>query len=195
MACSKITATTPLCDRPLANWKTWWGKDVSISIAKAFSDHIDPTGLPGHGQLLNQTSFTGECIKEQHTARVLEAMLVSYPSDRQPSAYLLGDAVIALDNRWNGALLGGPKTSPIMERQRRDLALAEGGRLKTLLSYIRTSALKSDQGKTEQVTYLKTLANKRTVRVKKCPSSASLASSSPSTSSEKTLILGYLVVN
>ena len=183
MALSKSsTVSSLLHGRPLAEWKTWWGGDLAKSIAKALNEHINPIKLPGHGQILETNHFTGDSLKDDHVAAVAEALLTSYPEERQPSAYLMGDAVLALDNLWKGGLLGGPKDSPIQERARRNSALATGGKMKRLLSYVRTSALKSELGKTPAVTYLKTLANRRLVNIRRSSSVSTTASSSPCTS-------------
>ncbi len=91
---------------------------------------------------------------------------------------------------WKGALLGGQQKSALKEKVRRDTALAEGGKLKKLLSYIRTSALKADQGKTPEITYLKTLANERQVKVRRSSSASSTCSGSHR--SDTTLELGSL---
>lgn len=185
-------------EKPLAYWKTWWGTDEVETVAKTLQAHIDPLKLPRGGMLLLSNEFNGETIKNHHVSTVAEALLLSYPFDRQPSAYLLGDAVIQLDRLWNGALMGGPQSSLVKEKLRRDNALAEGNKLKKLISYMRTSALKAENGKTPEVTYLKTLANKRDVKMKRSPSAStqSSASSSPcSFYSGTTLELGQLAFN
>ena len=186
-----MSKDSPLHSRPLAHWKTWWDKDLAVAIASSLNQHIQPRNLPGYGCLLGAIHFNGDSLKNVHVASITEALLVSYPSDRQPSGYLLGYAVLELDKIWNGSLLGGASDSPIKERARRDSALAQGGRLKALLSYIRTSALKAENGKSEQVTYLKTLANQRQVRFKRSSSVSTAASTSPcSCCSEPTVVLG-----
>ena len=182
-------------EKPLACWKTWWGNDLAEAVAQKLQEHINPLKLPRGGMLLHTKDFNGEVIKDQHVSTVAEALLLSYPLDRQPSAYLLGDAVIHLDRLWNGALLGGQQASLVKEKERRDNALAEGDKMKKLISYMRTSALKAENGKTPEVTYLKSLANKRDVKMKRT-SSASTASSSPcSFYSGTTLELGQLALN
>lgn len=190
MSLSKITASSPLHLRPLADWRTWWTPDIPETIAKAMKDHINVQRLPGNGCILNTSHFNGDIIKDPHISSVAEALLVAYPKNRQPSGYLLGDVVLKLDDLWNGSLLGGAKESPITERSRRDNALSEGGRLKKLLSYVRTSALKSENGKSAEVTYLKSLANQRPVRTKRSTSVASTDTSVSSMSNATTLVLG-----
>ena len=184
--------SAPLHERSLASWKTWWGPSLAKSLADSFHANIDPKNLPGKGVLLSTSHFTGDSLKESHVASLLEAMLLVYPGKKQPSGYLLGDAVIGLDNLWNGSLLGGIQQSPIKEMARRDAALGEGGKLKKLLSYARTSALKSENGKTPEITYLKALANKRLFRDKTTtPSESSNAANSPrSFYSGTTMVLG-----
>lgn len=184
--------------KPLASWKTWWTRDLAISVAKSLRDHIVSQNMLGKGRLLSTQSFTGDTLKDNHVASVAEALLVSYPGDHQPSAYLLGDAVLELDELWNGSLLGGENESPIVEKRRRDAALGEGQKLKKLLSYMRTSALKTENGKTPEVTYLKSLANQRKVQVKRSGSSAASTASESSSPgsfwSGTTLELGQLVL-
>ena len=176
-------------ERSLAYWKKWWGAGLAEELAQALHDHIDPTKLPGKGCLLSTSQFNGTSLKDSHVAAVSEALLLKYPPLRQPSGYMLGDAVLALDVKWNGGLLGGPQTSILKENQRREAALAEGGKLKRLLSYNRTGALKAENGKTPEITYLKALANKRLLEAKRSP--ASSASSSPrSFYSGTTMVLG-----
>lgn len=147
-------------------------------VAKSLQQHIETTKLPGGGRLLTTTSFSGELMKDPHVGNVAEGLLLSYPKDHQPSAYLLGDSVLYLDLMWKGALLGGQQKSALKEKVRRDTALAEGSKMKKLLSYIRTSALKADQGKTPEITYLKSLANERQVKVRRSSSASSTCSGS-----------------
>lgn len=179
-----------LDERPLASWKTWWSQDIPKMVAKSLQQHIETTKLPGGGRLLTTTSFSGELMKDPHVGNVAEGLLLSYPKDHQPSAYLLGDSVLYLDLMWKGALLGGQQKSALKEKVRRDTALAEGSKMKKLLSYIRTSALKADQGKTPEITYLKSLANERQVKVRRSSSASSTCSGSHR--SDTTLELGSL---
>ena len=180
-------------EKPLASWKVWWGPDVPLKVADSLVEHINPKKLPGGGRLLSTDHFTGEVVKDPHVASVAEALLLAYPPNRQPSSYLLGDAVIQLDLRWKGSLLGGHQSSPVKEKLRRDDALAEGGKLKKLISYMRTSALKAENGKTPKVTYLKTLANNRDVKIRRTSSASTTSSSPRSFYSGTTLELGQLV--
>ena len=110
-------------EKPFACSKTWWGTEEVQTVAKILQAHIDPLKLPRGGMLLLSNEFNGEVIKNHHVSTVAEALLLSYPLDRQPSAYLLGDAVIQLDSLWNGALMGGPQSSLVKEKLRRDNAL------------------------------------------------------------------------
>lgn len=166
--------------RPLASWRTWWDKDLATKIAATLKQHVDPKKLPGRGTLLSGRHLTAEILKETHVASVAEALLIAYPLERQPSGYLLGDSVLQLDKMWNGGLLGGPSDNPMTESVRRENALAEGGKLKKLLSYVRTSGLKNQNGKTEEISYLKSLANKRSAGIRR-QSSASTASTASTT--------------
>ena len=193
---SMAALASPIHERSLASWKTWWDNDLVGDVAKAIRDHVDVRKLPGGGQLLLFASFNADSMKDAHTANVAESMLLTYPSDKQPSAYMLGDAVLELDKSWSGGLLGGPQDNPIKEKTRRDAALGEGQKLKKLLSYVRTSALKTEFGRSPEVTYLKSLANKRLVNRRLSFASSSSRSSSPATPSTlaaTTLILGQLV--
>ena len=186
---SSPLVSAPLHCRSLASWKTWWDKGLAKAIAKSLQEHVQPVNLPGHGCLLASSHFTGASLKDSHIANISEALLLTYPPKKQPSAYLLGDSVLELDMLWNGSLLGGVQESPLKENQRRDKALGEGGKLKKLLAYNRTAALKADTGKTPEITYLKALANKRLDRGNS--SSASSAASSPrSFYSGTTMVLG-----
>ena len=188
--CSTFSA--PLNSRPLAAWKTWWGPDLPKAIAESLHSHIDPMQLPGKGCLLTNSHFNGNSLKDSHTANVSEALLLKYPENRQPSGYLLGDSVMHLDVLWNGSLLGGVQDSPLKEMKRRETALGEGGKLKKLLSYVRSLALKSENGKTPEITYLKGLANKRRREKTTSPGSSSGAASPRSFYSGTTMVLGYL---
>lgn len=162
-------------EKPLATWKTWWPKELPCAIGRSLFEHIDFTKLPGQGKLLTKESFRQGDLKDAYTAGIVEGMVVAYPHDKQPSAYLLGDSVIQLDKLMKHSLLGVPSSNPIRERSRRDSALAEGGKLRKLLSFVRTSSLKHPVGRSDEATYLKSIANHRIVRSKS--SSSSTASS------------------
>ena len=170
-----------MSSKPLASWKTWWGPELPCEIAKVLFDSIDPRNLPRGGKLLTTDSFRAADLKDVHISSLVEGLLKSYPGERQPSGYLLGDAILELDKLMNHMLIGHPQENPVKETSRRDDALAEGGKLRKLLSFMRTSALKSDVGRTPESTYLKQLANERPMR---STSKSSLASTrSPSTAS------------
>lgn len=183
-----------LVNKPLASWKTWWESELPASIGASIHKHLDVRKIPGGGRLLTKDTFRADDFKDPYIASVLEGLLTSYPKDKQPSAYLLGDAVLELDMLMNHSLLGHPETNPCKELSRRDDALAEGGKLRKLLSWARTSALKSNVGRNESSTYLKQLANQRVVRVKKSPASSpstagsDLEVSSPSSCSSPPLV-------
>lgn len=158
--------------KPLATWKTWWGPELPSSIGASIFKHIDLRKIPGHGRILTKESFRAEDLKDPYLSSVVEGLLVAYPKDKQPSAYLLGDGVLELDKLMNHCLLGHPETNPCKEQSRRDDALTEGGKLRKLLSWVRTSSLKAHVGRTDSTTYIKQLANQRVVRAKKSPSSS-----------------------
>lgn len=166
--------------KPLASWKTWWSPELPRNIAQTILDNIDVRKLPRDGMLLAKDSFRSEDLKECHTAAVVEGLLLAYPKDRHPSAYLLGDAVLELNTLMNKSLLGPEHANPIKEISRRDDALGEGAKLKKLLSFVRNSSLKHDVGKTAAATYLKQLANSRVVRGKDRSVSSSTTASSDS---------------
>ena len=151
-------------DLPLATWKVWWGPELADQIALSLKNYVDPKLLPGGGRLLTKMEFRSEDLRNPFIGSIVEGLCKSYPLDRQPSAYLLGDAILSLDRLLNHGLLRSSNGNPITEKLRRDDALAEGGRLKKLLSYVRLSGAKSDVGRSSDVTYLKQLANHRIKR-------------------------------
>lgn len=163
--------------KPLAGWKVWWGYDLVEKVAMCLKEHIKR--LPGQGKLLSQASFAAVDMQDDNVACVAEALLLSYPADKQPSAYMLGDSVLVLDSLWSHALLGKPQENPCREKVRRDDALSQGMQLKKLLSYVRTIARRAELGRTDTVTYLKGLANKREVKARGSPASSSRSSPSP----------------
>ena len=167
--------------KPLATWKTWWNFDMVGRIARSLQEHVER--LPAQGRLLTHATFGAAEVKDKHVACVAEALLLSYPSDKQPSAYLLGDAILELDKAWGHSLLGSVQENPVRERSRRDDALSQGVQLKKLLSYMRTSARRADLGRCEEVTYLKSLANRRIVKPRGSPASASGSTGSTTTGS------------
>lgn len=175
-----LSKSLKLHERPLTPWKTWWSdapESVPRKVAIALRENIDTQNLPGQGRILEKTVTCAADLEQSlHASSVAEALLVSYPADRQPSGWLLGEACLELNCLWGGALFGEPDENPIKEQYRRDNALAEGEKLKKLLAYIRNSAVKSDKGRNERVTFLKQLANKRTRQ-------RSLSGKSPSTAS------------
>ena len=165
-------------DAPLAPWKVWWDADVVDKVAAGLKEHIDPRALPGQGLLIpEKATFCAKSLEDDHIGRVAEGLLTSYPKERQPSSYLLGEALLSLNRMWHGSLLGPVESNPLKEKSRRELALAQGCQLKRLLSFIRTSALKTSKGRTASATYLKSLANERLL-LKKASSIASSPTSS-----------------
>lgn len=163
---------------PLASWKTWWTPEIAETIAMSLHNHVDVTKLPRNGCILEKKEFRAEDLRDPHVAMVVEGLIKAYPIDKQPSGYLLGDAALAFNRILNYSILGPQETNPIKEKNRRDGALMEGGKMKKLLSYVRTSGLKSDVGRTCDVTYLKQLANHRVVRVNKKNGSSATSSTS-----------------
>ena len=167
---------------PLASWKTWWSSEVAETIAQSLHNHVDVKKLPRNGYILEKSEFKTEDLRDHHISAVVEGLIKAYPLDKQPSGYLLGDAALAFNRILNNSIFGPPQSNPIMEKSRRDGALAEGGKMKKLLSYVRTSGLKNEVGRTCDITYLKQLANHRVVRVKKYGSTATRSTSSGSRS-------------
>ena len=118
-----------------------------------------------------------EDFKDPLISQLVEGMLQSYPPERDPSSYLLGDAVLVLNKLMADVLLGAANAKPVSEKARRSQALQEGTQLKMLLSYVRASSNRSERGRCEGVTYLKELALKGREKRKRLASSK--ASSGP----------------
>ena len=179
--------------KSLASWKTWWsGGDVAKEIAISLSKVVDPSGIPKGGMLLRLNSknkVSEGDLADPHKATIAEALLKSYPETKDGSAYLLGDACLLLNEEWGHTILGKQSENPMVEKDRRTRALGEGTKLKLLLSYIRTSAGKSERGRIPEITYLKELAQRHRQARRDCTSPASTASSH-STLSAATLVLG-----
>lgn len=180
----------PVSEKPLAGWKTWWGPELPTKIAKSMMEQLDAKSLPGKGGLLHfqdpcrvsAADLHGQGDHVAHISSIAEALLLAYPLDKQPSSYLLGDAVLHLNFLFGYSLIGKPVSNPIKEESRRKLALVEGGKLRMLLSYIRTRANKAENAKNDGVSYLKSLANRRKPFIK-----------SPSTSSTSTVHLSDMM--
>ena len=170
-------------DAPLATWKTWWPHDLVDKLAESLREMVDVRQLPGGGLLVSDARPCAATLKDPHTANVVEALLRAYPGHRQPSGYLLGDTIMRLDRLWNHALLGAFDTHPLKEKARRERALMQGAQLKKLLSYTRTSALKTSYGRSAGTTFLKGLANERLKHCKKSTSPTSSPTSSTATGS------------
>ena len=188
---------------PLATWKTWWGPELATQIGESLKNNLDLRQLPRGGILVPKSDFKSDDLRDPLIGSIVEGLVTSYPTNRQPSGYLLGDSVLELDRLLGYCIFGKPDTNPIKERARRDDALTEGGKLKKLLSYVRTSACKSEVGRTDDVTYLKQLANQRVRRVNRrnsalAPSSAASSEStspkSPTVSVSSCLVLIGLLV-
>ena len=173
--------------KPLATWKTWWTSADAASIAAAIHSNLDSNLLPGHGNLVTLKSVgrVGPAdLDDSHTGRILQALLDSYPVNKDPSGYLLGDSIMHLNVLMGETLLGGQKANPFEERNRRDCALKQGAVLKLLLSYTRNSSNRTTKGRSPNVTFLKELAGSKG-RVRK----GSPSPSTSSTASGETLML------
>lgn len=141
---------------------------------------IDPLKLNSGGLVTFKTSgkVCHEDLKNELIGQLAEGMLQSYPGERDPSGYLLGDAVMILNGMLSDVILGSYSTNPITEKSRRDKALREGTNLKILLSYVRASSNRTEKGRSAGVTYLKELALQgREARKRSRASNASSASS------------------
>ena len=181
--------------KSLATWKTWWQEgSAHLAVAEGLVKYVNTRDLPGSGELVSlfeKGKVTEHDLEQEHTCRVVEALLKTYPADKQPSAYCLGDAVQKVDHVWCHVILGKPSDNPCVEKARRDQALREGHKLKLLLSYIRNSSSRHDKGRKATVTFLKELANSQPRPRKGSKSGGSeLASPTSSTSLGTTLVLG-----
>ena len=149
--------------KSLASWRSWWsGKPIARELAESLQKHMDPTKIPGDGRLilLNVASKVSQSdLQDHHKCRLAEALLHAYPPEKDPSSYLLGDAVLHLDTLMGNAILGKPSLNPMVEKARRDNALKDGANLKYLLSYIRNSAGRHEKGRSASITYLKELVS------------------------------------
>ena len=149
-------------------------------IAEQLHEHMDPKKLPGKGQLVmlkGKGKVAPGDLDDYHTGSIVQALLESYPPLKDPSGYLLGDAVLRLNMLMNDSLLGPQKANPFEERARRDDALKQGTILKMLLSYTRNSSARTNRGRSPNVTYLKELAlSKGRPRKTGSPSTSSTAS-------------------
>lgn len=176
--------------KSLAPWKTWWGSTpVAHDLACSVKECIDPTKIPGGGVFLSfnvSGKVTVPDLQDGHSARVLEGILRSYPAEKDPSAYLLGDSLLHLNDMLGGCIFGPHAPNPINEKCRREKILKEGTKMKQLLSYVRASSGRTDKGRSATVTFLKELALSRG-RPKR---SKSASPSTCSTLSATTMVLG-----
>lgn len=171
--------------KPLAQWKTWWSPDDVERIAASLVKNIDPVKLP-EKKLVNLAACNKvsiDDVEDAHTAKVVEGLVESYPPEKEPSAYLLGDVVLRVNLKLGGIILGHQKVNPLDERARRNEALKQGSLLKLLLSYIRGSTHRCEKGRTPGVTYLKELTRSKGRPARKSPGSSSPAPSACSTAS------------
>ena len=179
--------------KSLAGWKTWWtGSSLARDLAVSMRQMIDPTKIEGQGRLLKLHQTGKPCVQDfqdELKAKLTEAMLNVFPPDKDASAYLLGDAVLHLDELLGHSVLGKPSENPMVETDRRVRALKDGTNLKYLLSHIRNSTARHEKGRVQQVTYLKELAaaKHKPKRLNRGGSQASLSPTSPTTSVATTI--------
>ena len=179
--------------KSLAQWKTWWtGTCYAMDMASSLLCYMDPTTIPGKGQLVElkvKGKVSAGDLTDPHTAKVIEGLLHGYPTDKDPSAYFLGDAILYLNNSVGNVILGPPSLNPVNEKARRDQALRCGSNLKMLLSYVRTSSTRAEKGRSPTATYLKELAL-AVGKPKRSKGGRSSPSSTCSTADAPTLVLG-----
>ena len=179
--------------KSLASWKTWWSDGhVSLAIAEALVKRVETMNLVGGSllQLSNCKKIQEHDLQAKINAQVAEAVLEAYPADKEPSGYLLGDAILRCDSVWGHVMCGKPSANPLEEKDRRSRALKEGSKVRLLLSYMRHRASRSERGRTPEVTYLKELcmanqSSEKRGRKKSSPLSSptgSTVSGPPSTS-------------
>lgn len=131
---------------------------------------------------------TGCDLDDHHTAKVVEGVVLAFPVDRDPSAYLLGDSLLHLNTMMGDVIFGPCRPNPMDEKSRRDTILKEGTKLKQLLSYVRAATGRTERGRSPTMTFLKELVLSRGRPSKRSQSKS--PASSCSTMSAKTLILG-----
>ena len=179
--------------KSLASWKTWWSDGhVSLAIAEALVKRVETMNLVGGSllQLSNCKKIQEHDLQAKINAQVAEAVLEAYPADKEPSGYLLGDAILRCDSVWGHVMCGKPSANPLEEKDRRSRALKEGSKVRLLLSYMRHRASRSERGRTPEATYLKELcmanqSSEKRGRKKSSPLSSptgSTVSGPPSTS-------------
>lgn len=164
-----------------------------MKIADSLHQHIDPTKLPGGGKLVElscSTKVTHADLDDCTNNKVVEALICAYPFNKDASAYLLGDAVLLLNDKLGGAILGNQKANPLEEKSRRAAALKQGTLMKKLLSYARFVAWRNDKGRSAATTYLKELiiAQGRPERKSRGSMSSSPCPSTTSASSGKSAV-------
>lgn len=188
----KMDGESLVAFKSLALWKAWWSNgEVAQQVASAICHYVDTTKLPGGGKLVDLASSTKVSetdFKNTHVSQLAEALIHAYPSNKDPSGYLLGDAVLHVDQRWGHVILGQPSANPMTEKVRRDRALKEGAKLKLLLSYVRARSARTRAARDPNLKYLKELCSDKKGAGRK--GSPSPAPSTHSTASATTLIMG-----
>ena len=188
-----IGAMAELPFKSTASWKTWWtGTTMAKELAESMFKLMDPTKIAGEGRLvkLDVAGKPGQSdFKDDLKAKLTEALLLSYPPDKDASGYLLADAVLLLDQMFQHAVLGKPSPNPMLEHDRRERALKDGANLKLLLSHIRNTSQRHEKGRVPQVTYLKELAASkfRPKRIGRSGSQPKMSPTSPTTSVATTI--------
>lgn len=150
--------------KSLASWKCWWHEgSTALHVAEALVKNVDPKELPRGSlvELKNNKKVSEEDFHKSVNCKIMEGLLSAYPSEKDPSAYLLGDAVLRVDQSRGHVILGKPALNPMVEKTRCDSALKEGQKLKLLLSYIRNSSGRHEKGRKPEVTFLKEMVLSR----------------------------------
>ena len=179
--------------KSLATWKTWWSDgSISLELSAALVKHLDTTHMKG-GQLVtleNPRKISEKDLHVKVNTQVAEAMIEVYPPHKDPSGYLLGDSVLRLDEAIGFMICGKPQLNPLLEEERRKKALAEGGKMRLMLSYIRAKAGRTEKGRTPEVSYLKELWLEKLAQSEPKRS----RTSSPTTSSTKSDVTGTTLI-
>ena len=167
---------------------------MSLEISEALVKTIDTTNLVG-GKLLileNSKKIQEKDFMNVLNSQVAEVLIEHFPPTKDPSGYLLGDAVLRYDSAIGHMICGKPSPNPILEEERRKRALGEGSKMKLLLSYIRARSSRTDKGRFPEMTYLKEmwLAKKPADKRSKTSSPTPSVTSDRSDLTSTTLVLG-----